>query len=204
MKIVLLGAPGAGKGTQSKLISTKYNIPHISTGEILRAEIKSNSALGKLANSLISKGNLVPDDVIVEIVEKRIKQPDCLNGFILDGFPRTLFQAKKLDEITELDYIIELSVDEKSLVKRLCSRLTCKNCGSVFTKSDNFVVCPVCGGNLYKRDDDTKEVIKQRFINYNNQTKPVRDYYLKDNRLIVVKENTIENNFEEIQNILNK
>lgn len=204
MKIILLGAPGAGKGTQARLIVSKYNIAHISTGDMLREEIRSNSKLGETAKTYISQGKLVPDEIIFDIVKKRLQNDDCKNGFVLDGFPRTLKQAEKLEEITSIDYVIDLSVNKDALIKRLTSRLTCKDCASAFSTKDNLTACPLCGGTLYQREDDTEDVIKNRFNTYEKQTNPLKDFYKSKNKLhSICSDGSVESIFKDIQKVLN-
>ena len=188
MRIILVGPPGAGKGTQAEKIVAKYDVAHISTGDILRANVKAGTELGKKAKSFMDAGALVPDDVIVGMMRGRLAEDDCKNGFILDGFPRTVPQAEALTSLLaemgiKLDGVILLDVEDETVVERLCGRRMCKNCGHIFhvsfkpsTKGD---VCDVCGGPLYQRDDDKEEVIRQRLAVYHDQTAPLVDYYGK-------------------------
>ncbi|NUM80764.1 adenylate kinase [bacterium] len=186
MRLLLLGAPGVGKGTQSKLLVEKFKIPQISTGDMLREAIKANSALGIKAKSFMDKGSLVPDDVIIDLAAERIRASDCANGFILDGFPRTIAQAEALDRLLaekhiSLDHVIEITVSQTNLVERLSNRVICRNCGSVYNKLTNppkvSNVCDKCGGEVYQRSDDTRDAIVQRLKVYENETAPLRDYY---------------------------
>jgi adenylate kinase len=185
MNIVLLGAPGAGKGTQSEFIVKDYNLVHISTGDIFRQNIKENTPLGIKAKKYIDEGKLVPDSIVIEIVADRIKAEDCKNGFLLDGFPRTVAQAEKLDQITVIDAVIDLEMDSETLLYRLCGRRVCEKCGNVthmdFIKEG--AKC-ACGGNFVQRKDDSPETIKNRLKVYAEQTKPLEDYYAKKNKLI--------------------
>ncbi len=188
MKLVLLGPPGAGKGTQAKQMIDKYSIPQISTGDILRQAVKDGTQMGKEAKTYMDKGELVPDGVIIGIVKDRIQADDCKDGYIFDGFPRTVAQAEALDSMlndlgTQLDAVVSIEVPEEDVVKRLSGRRTCKSCGTLFhvmfnppAKED---VCDACGGELYQRDDDNETTIRQRLSVYTNQTSPLIDYYSK-------------------------
>jgi len=190
----MLGAPGAGKGTQAKLIEQEYKLPQISTGDIFRAAIKEGTELGKLAKSYIDKGELVPDDVTIGIVKTRLEAEDCKNGFILDGFPRTVAQAEGLDKALSLkskkiDIVINVDVDDNIVVKRLSARRTCKNCGAIFNVLTDKIEknkCLKCGGELFQRDDDKEETIKNRLDVYHNQTQPLIEYYGKKGILATV------------------
>ena len=188
MRLVLLGAPGAGKGTQAKKIIEKYAMPQISTGDLLRAAVGAGSALGKEAKSYMDKGELVPDSVVLGMVEERLKQDDCKKGYILDGFPRNTKQAEALDAMLAslgLPLLAALSVDVpfEDLMKRLTGRRTCKACGQMFNIYFNRPAkenaCDKCGGELFQRDDDKEETIKKRLEVYNAQTAPLIDYYGK-------------------------
>lgn len=163
MKIVLLGPPGSGKGTQAHIICEKYNLPHISTGDIFRANLQQGTELGKKAKEYMDKGALVPDDLTISIVVDRLNQDDCKNGFVFDGFPRNLAQAKKLDELVELDKAIMIYLSDEEIVNRLSKRRMCKKCGNP-THLDWLVdgKCEKCGGEVYTRDDDKEETIKAR------------------------------------------
>ena len=175
--LVFLGAPGAGKGTQAKRISEKYGIPHISTGDILRANIKAGTELGKLAKSYIDKGALVPDEVIIKVMQARLAQEDCKNGYLLDGFPRTIEQAKALDGITEVTLAINIAVDGDAVVARIAGRRMCV-CGESYHVSTHpSNVCDKCGAKLYQRDDDKEETVKSRLEVYEKQTAPLIEYY---------------------------
>ncbi|HDP70159.1 MAG TPA: adenylate kinase [Actinobacteria bacterium] len=192
MNLVLLGAPGAGKGTQAKFIAKKYNTPHISTGDMLRAAIADKTMLGIKAKGYMDKGELVPDEVVVGIVKERLLEEDCKMGFILDGFPRTVFQADALKkalagEGKKLGLVLNVEVSEDELIKRLTGRRSCKECGKVyhiiFNPPKNGDVCDVCGGELYQRDDDTVETVNNRLKVYREQTLPLIDYYRKEGLL---------------------
>lgn len=195
MKIIMLGAPGAGKGTQAKKISAKYDIPHISTGDIFRANIKNGTELGKKAKSYMDQGLLVPDELTVDLVMDRIQMEDCKNGYILDGFPRTIPQAEALDQALKalgekLDYAIEVDVPDENIVKRMAGRRACVHCGATYhivhapTKVEN--ICDACGGDLILRDDDKPETVTKRLTVYHDQTKPLIDYYKEEGILATV------------------
>jgi adenylate kinase len=185
MRLILIGAPGVGKGTQAKKISLKFNIPHISTGDILRSEISSNSELGKKAEEYVNSGKLVPDELITGMIKEEFKKDKFKAGFLMDGFPRTLEQAEKFSELLKelnlnLDKVINITVDENEIVRRLTDRVVCRDCNKVFKLSDFAKDQPLkcdCGGELYKRKDDSEEVIKKRFEVYKKQTQPLVEYY---------------------------
>ena len=179
MNIILLGAPGAGKGTQATRISDGYKLPHISTGDIFRENIKNETPIGLLAKSYIDKGQLVPDEVTCKIVEDRIQRADCESGYMLDGFPRTIAQAEALDEITKIDLVINIDVDFGLLLDRLCGRRVCKECGESWhlTWLNGADKCLRCGGELYQRKDDNPETVQSRLDVYNAQTAPLIAYY---------------------------
>ncbi|MGN0483227.1 MAG: adenylate kinase [Lachnospiraceae bacterium] len=192
MKIIMLGAPGAGKGTQAKQIADKYQVPHISTGDIFRANIKEGTELGKKAKEYMDQGALVPDELVVELVADRIQQADCENGFVLDGFPRTIPQAESLDAALEkmgekIDYAIDIEVKDEDIVKRMSGRRACVNCGATYhlvsipPKKEG--ICDRCGSELVLRDDDKAETVKKRLEVYHAQTQPLIDYYTTKNIL---------------------
>ncbi|MCI8421266.1 MAG: adenylate kinase [Clostridia bacterium] len=177
MYLVFLGAPGAGKGTQATRVCEKYKVPHISTGDILRANIKAGTALGVEAKSYIDKGLLVPDEVVIGLVKQRLQEADCQKGFLLDGFPRTIEQAKALNEFAKITYAINIAVDEKLVVDRIAGRRMCK-CGESYHVSwYDKDVCAKCGEKLYQRDDDKEDTVKSRLEVYNAQTAPLIEYY---------------------------
>jgi len=195
MILILLGAPGVGKGTQGALISKEYGIPQISTGDILRSEVKNETELGKKAKAYMEKGELVPDDIIIEMMEKRIKEEDCRNGFILDGFPRTVAQAEAFDRMLaknglELDKVILIDVPEDEIIERLTGRRVCPNCGAVYHVRNNPPkvegVCDRCGSKLIQRDDDREDVVRKRLEVYKKSTMPLIDYYTKTSKLVKV------------------
>ncbi len=188
MQIVLFGPPGAGKGTQAKFLSEEFNVPHISTGDILRENVKKGTPLGIKAKSYMDKGELVPDQLLNDLVRSRLEEPDMKKGFLLDGYPRTIPQAKALDEIMDdlnrkLTAVVNIEVGTNALVKRLSGRRICKGCGAsyhvAFNPSKVKDICDACGGELYQRADDREEAIKNRLAVYTKQTQPVLDYYKK-------------------------
>ena len=189
MRIVLLGPPGSGKGTQAKLLSASYSLPHISTGDIFRENISKATDLGKEADSYISKGNLVPDDLTNRIVEDRLAKGDCASGFLLDGYPRTIGQAEFLDGIADVTIAVEIRLSEREIVRRLGSRRMCQ-CGAVYSLKENKPkkkgVCDKCGSALYQRDDDKPDVVKRRFEVYHKQTSPLIEYYKGQGKLCTV------------------
>lgn len=206
MKLVLLGAPGSGKGTQAAYITAKYNLPHISTGDIFRENIKERTSLGVKIKKLIDAGKFCPDDLTVEVVKERLSKPDCENGYLLDGFPRNIFQAQALDEFDEPDKIIEIDVDLSKIEKRITGRRSCLKCGGSYHVDflENKEICPACGEKLVVRKDDTPEVVKNRLEIYSGQTQPLIDYYAKQGKLLKVDGNqSIESVFEEIVKVLN-
>ncbi|MHB0999745.1 MAG: adenylate kinase [Armatimonadota bacterium] len=185
MRLVLLGPPGAGKGTQATAISSRYGVPHISTGDILRESVKQGTELGKYAESYMSKGELVPDEIVIGIVVERIQKPDAVKGFLLDGFPRTVAQAEALDKALaekdmNLDAVVSLEVDGEEVVRRLSSRRMCPACGAIGTASaDGAEKCAACGGEMITRTDDQPDAIRRRLQVYKAQTEPLIDYYEK-------------------------
>ena len=183
--IILLGPPGAGKGTQAVRIAERYGIPHISTGDIFRKNIKEQTPIGKVAKSYIDKGLLVPDEVVVEIVKNRLAEGDCKNGYLLDGFPRTIEQAERLSEITEIAAVINLDIDLGLLMKRLTGRRVCATCGESYHVDflGDKTLCEKCAGELVIRADDNEETVKSRLDAYVRQTKPLTDYYKKSGLL---------------------
>jgi len=192
MNLILLGPPGAGKGTQAQMIVERYHIPQISTGDILRAAVKEGTALGKQAKAFMAKGELVPDEVVIGIIDQRLREPDCKTGFILDGFPRTTPQAEALQAILtkigkSVDHVVNIEVDSEELIKRLTGRRTCKNCGGMFHilfhPPQKEGVCDRCGGTLYQREDDREETIRTRLKEYQKQTAPLIQYY-QDKQLL--------------------
>ncbi len=181
MNIILLGAPGAGKGTQATKISERYHLPHISTGDIFRANIKNQTEIGMLAKSYIDKGELVPDEVTCAIVKDRLTWDDVKGGCLLDGFPRNTFQAEELDKFAKIDAVVNINIDFSLLMDRLCGRRVCKECGESFHLStlNGATTCSRCGGELYQRKDDNPETVASRLEVYSAQTAPLIDYYTK-------------------------
>ncbi|MCB5500255.1 adenylate kinase [Dorea formicigenerans] len=186
MKIIMLGAPGAGKGTQAKKIAAKYDIPHISTGDIFRANIKNGTELGNKTKTYMDQGLLVPDELVVDLVVDRVQQDDCKNGYVLDGFPRTIPQAEALDKALaalgdKVDYAIDVNVPDENIVNRMGGRRACVGCGATYhlvyapTKTEG--ICDVCGKELILRDDDKPETVQKRLNVYHEQTQPLIDYY---------------------------
>ena len=189
MKIIMLGAPGAGKGTQAKKIAAKYEIPHISTGDIFRANIKEGTELGKKAKTYMDQGLLVPDELVVDLVVDRVNQEDCKNGYVLDGFPRTIPQAEALDKALaelgqKMDYAIDVDVPDDNIVNRMSGRRACLKCGAtyhiVYAAPKVEDVCDTCGETLVLRDDDKPETVSKRLKVYHEQTQPLIDYYTKE------------------------
>ena len=212
MKIIMLGAPGAGKGTQAKKIAEKCGIPHISTGDIFRANIKNGTELGKKAKTYMDQGLLVPDELVCDLVVDRIQQDDCKKGYILDGFPRTIPQAESLDKALQaigekMDYAIDVEVPDENIVKRMGGRRACVGCGAtyhlVYAPTKKEGICDVCGGELILRDDDKPETVQKRLGVYHEHTQPLIDYYKNQGILREVDGSVdMEDVFKEILNIL--
>ncbi|RHP30934.1 adenylate kinase [Lachnotalea sp. AF33-28] len=195
MKIIMLGAPGAGKGTQAKKIADKYQIPHISTGDIFRANIKEGTELGKKAKTFMDAGKLVPDELTIDLLMDRISRPDCANGYVLDGFPRTIPQAESLEAALEkrgekIDYAINVEVPDENIIHRMSGRRACLNCGATYhvvhipTKVEG--ICDRCGSELVLRDDDKPETVKKRLDVYHEQTQPLIEFYSQRGVLVNV------------------
>ena len=191
MKIIMLGAPGAGKGTQAKKIAAKYEIPHISTGDIFRANIKNGTELGKKAKTYMDQGLLVPDELVVDLVVDRVNQDDCANGYVLDGFPRTIPQAEALDKMgVTIDKVLEIYVPDETIKERVSGRRVCEGCGASYhikykpTKVEG--VCDKCGAATVIRKDDKPETVLDRLAVYHAQTEPLKDYYAKQGKLDTV------------------
>ena len=208
LRTILLGPPGAGKGTQAVKIVEKYGIPHISTGDIFRENIKKGTELGKKAQEYMNKGELVPDDLVIEIATDRLLQEDCKEGFLLDGFPRTVYQAEKLDEFlaahgAKIDKVLDMAVEKEELIARLTGRRVCKACGASYhvvnipPKKEG--VCDICGGELVQRADDNAETVANRIEVYEAQTKPLIDYYEKAGNIAHIDGSTgLDNVFADI------
>ncbi|MGI6006397.1 MAG: adenylate kinase [Ruminococcus sp.] len=195
MKIIMLGAPGAGKGTQAKKIAEKYHIPHISTGDIFRANIKNGTELGNKAKTYMEQGLLVPDELVCDLVVDRVKQDDCANGYVLDGFPRTIPQAESLDAALKemgqsIDYAINVEVPDENIIHRMGGRRACLACGATYHVENippkKEGICDVCGAKLVLRDDDKPETVKKRLDVYHDQTQPLIEYYTNANVLVEV------------------
>ncbi|MDK2463888.1 MAG: adenylate kinase [Candidatus Korarchaeota archaeon] len=212
MRLVIMGPPGAGKGTQSALISSKYGIPHVSTGDMFREILKRSDGLANRIRKYVESGELVPDELVVEMVRDRICRPDCEGGFILDGFPRTVAQAEALDRMLEsagkeLNAVLYLRVSEEAVVRRLSRRRVCESCGAIYHLDYNPPkrpgVCDRCGGRLIQRDDDREEVIRERLRVYHEQTEPLINYYREKGLLVEIdgcKE--IHQVWEDVQRVL--
>lgn len=191
MKLILLGAPGAGKGTQAEVICEHLNIPTISTGNIIRAALKAETEMGLKAKEFINNGQLVPDDVVIGIIKERLAEDDCNNGFILDGFPRTIPQAEALDEMgIEIDKVIDIEVPDEKIVERMSGRRVCPACGNsyhlLYKKPEKDGICYACGAELIIRADDHPDTVKDRLEVYHSQTEPLKDFYGKKNKLFIV------------------
>ncbi len=191
MNLILLGAPGAGKGTQAEKICAKFSIPAVSTGNIIREALKNETEMGLKAKSFIESGRLVPDDVVIGIIKDRLAQEDCKNGFILDGFPRTIPQAEALDQMgIVIDKVIDIEVKDEDIVNRMSGRRVCASCGNsyhtVYKKPLKDGVCDSCSGELVQRKDDYPETVKERLKVYHEQTEPLKDYYAKKGKLRIV------------------
>jgi adenylate kinase len=206
MRLVLLGYPGVGKGTQAESISKSFKIPHISTGNILRDEIKKSTYLGRKVENLVKKGNLVSDEIIIELIKNEISKHKSSNGFVMDGFPRNLKQAKMFQDMLgmldlKLDKVVNIFVEKDEIIRRLSSRMICGSCNSVYSIDDlkNMpdMKCSICGGKLYKRKDDEKNIIEKRLEVYETETRPLIDYYSKQNLLIDVDGNGSEDEVTE-------
>ena len=202
--IILLGAPGAGKGTQAAMIAEEFNVPHISTGDILRRNMKEGTSLGLKAKAFVESGGLVPDEVVIGLVEDRLSQDDCKNGYILDGFPRTIAQAEALDKVARIDLAINIDVPFETIIDRLGGRRVCV-CGETYHVSmlNGETTCKRCGKELFIRDDDKPETVKNRLKVYSDQTQPLIDYYRSQNKVVDIEANgTKEEIFADIKNVL--
>ncbi len=191
MKLILLGAPGAGKGTQAEVICNHLSVPTISTGNIIRAALKAETEMGLKAKEFINNGQLVPDEVVIGIIKERLAEDDCKNGFILDGFPRTIPQAEALDEMgIEIDKVIDIEVPDEKIVERMSGRRVCPACGNsyhlLYKKPEKDGICNACGAELIIRADDHPDTVKERLDVYHSQTEPLKEYYGKKNKLFIV------------------
>ena len=191
MKLILLGAPGAGKGTQAEKICEKFNIPAISTGNIIRAALANGTEMGLKAKSYMDAGQLVPDEVVIGIIQERLKEDDCKNGFILDGFPRTIPQAQALEDMgIEIDRVVDIEVPDETITSRLSGRRVCEKCANSYHMIYKFPkvegICDACGGKLIQRKDDAPETVKARLVEYHAMTEPLKDFYEKLGKLRIV------------------
>jgi len=190
INIIFIGPQGSGKGTQAQLTSKEYNIPHISTGDMFREIREENSSLGREVKELIDNGNMVSDELADQVVRKRIAKDDCKQGFILDGFPRDLAQAKYMEKLAKIKYVVDINISDKESVKRLSARLTCKKQGHVFNRITHPPkkegICDICGGELIQRDDDLRSAIEQRLKTYHKKTQPLINFYKKEGLLIEI------------------
>lgn len=205
MKIVLLGAPGSGKGTQAAYIKEEFNIPHISTGDLFRENIKNGTPLGLKIKSIIDSGNLCPDQLTCELVKDRLSKDDCKKGYLLDGFPRNVYQAEQLDKFSAPDKVIEIDVDFSLIERRITGRRSCSVCGGTF-HIDNIgdtTVCPKCKGQLVTRKDDNAETVKHRLEVYSKETAPLVDYYGRVGKVLKINGNqAVEKVFEDIKKVI--
>lgn len=207
MNIIMLGAPGSGKGTHAAKLSSKYNLPHISTGDIFRQNIRDLTHIGRVAKEYIDKGQLVPDEVTIEIVKQRLSEDDCKNGYFLDGFPRTAAQAEALGKFAEITAVVNLDVDPNQLLGRISGRRVCAGCGNASHTDDlkDGEVCAKCGGEYIQREDDAPKTVAGRLMVYGEQTKPLIDYYTKQGLLINISgHGSIENTQSLVRAALDK
>ena len=205
MNIVMLGSPGVGKGTYAKILSDRYNIPRISVGDLLRKAMRDETELGKKIEDYVSRGDLVPDEVTIKLVENRLSKDDCKKGFLLDGFPRTIAQAEALEEFSTIDKVLNFVASDEVILARLGGRRTCKECGAVFHTKEIPPridgICDVCGGKLHQRSDETPQAIKNRLRVYRKKTEPVIDYFRKRGLLADISANF---QFEEIDKVISQ
>lgn len=205
MKLILLGAPGSGKGTQAAYITDKYDLPHISTGDIFRENIKNKTPIGLKVKQIMDSGNLCPDELTIEIIKDRLSRPDCEKGYLLDGFPRNVFQAEELDKIMAPDIVLNINVELDKIEHRIIGRRSCPKCGGSFHTDfiGNVSICPECGGELVTRKDDNEQVVKERLGVYMQQTLPLIEYYTNCNKLVDIDgDKAIDEVFKEIVKVL--
>lgn len=204
MKIILLGAPGSGKGSIAKRISQDYNIPQISTGDLFRAIIKENSDFAKKIKEILANGSLVPDEITIELLKSRIEKEDCKNGYILDGFPRSIPQAEALDKLTQIDTVLLVDLPFEKIIQRLSNRRTCLNCGEIYSSTDYLNdICEKCGHKIAQRDDDKPEAIKNRLEVYEKTTAPLINFY-SDRLIIVSNDQKIDETYKSVKTFLDK
>jgi adenylate kinase len=205
MNVIILGSPGVGKGTYAKILSEKYNIPRISTGDLFREAIRDETELGKKIKDYVSRGDLVPDEITIEVVKERLGREDCKNGFFLDGFPRTVAQAEALERFKKIDKVLNFVASDKVVLARLSGRRTCRKCGATYhikeipPKVEG--VCDFCGGKLYQRSDETPQAIKNRLRVYREKTEPVLDYFRRRGLLVDINANYP---FEEVDKVISQ
>ncbi|MFW6383452.1 MAG: adenylate kinase [Nanoarchaeota archaeon] len=197
MNLIIMGPQGSGKGTQAQKLSQIFAIPHISTGDIFRENIKDETELGKEAKEYIDEGMLVPDELTIRIVNDRLSKQDCKNGFILDGFPRNVAQAKAMDVIVSIDKVVLIDISDDEAVRRISGRRTCTKCGKVFSSKDNLEKCDKCGGELVRREDDNPDTVRKRLQIYHKNTAPLEEYYI-DKLLKVDGERPVEEIFQDL------
>lgn len=205
MNMIFLGPPGIGKGTHGEIVSRKYGIPRVSTGEIMREEVKKGTDLGNDIKSYMDSGELVPDELVINIIKKRVNQKDCKRGFILDGFPRTVRQAKELGDITKIELVVNFVASEDEIIERITGRLTCRKCGAIYHVKNippkKEGVCDNCGGELYHREDQEERAVEKRMEVYEKSTKPLIEYYRKEG---VLKDVDVEGGKEEVSKRINE
>jgi len=205
MNIVMLGSPGVGKGTYAEILSDKYNVPRISGGDLFREAIRDETELGEKIKGYVSRGDLVPDEMVVELVKERLQEDDCKNGFFLDGFPRTIVQAEAMEKFEKIDEVFNFVASDRVIMSRLCGRRTCRECGAIYhvenIPSKVEGVCDRCGGRLYQRSDETPQAIKNRLRVYREKTKPVIDYFRKKGLLADIDANY---RFEEVDKVISQ
>ena len=207
VNIVMMGPPGAGKGTYSSRLSEEYGIPHIETGDMFRNEVEEGSELGKEIEEYMEKGDLVPDETVNDVVEKRLLKPDCDDGYILDGYPRTMDQAEALLDFASIDLVLNIDISKEVIINRLSNRRICSDCGEIYNLEsmppEEEEICDKCGGEIYQRDDDKPEVIENRLEKYENKSKPILDFYEDKVDLVNIafdEETSVENAMEKIRN----
>ncbi len=205
MNIIFLGPPGIGKGTHAEVLSRTYGIPAISTGDIMREEVRKGTDLGNEVKTYMDSGDLVPDELVIDIIKKRIREDDCRKGFILDGFPRTVTQADELEDIAKIDLVLNLTAPHRVVIERIAGRLTCKKCGAIYHAKtitpQREGTCDICGGKLYRREDQGKKAVEKRLELYEKRTKPLIEYYSRKGKL---KEVNVKGGKVEVSERINK